>query len=57
VHGVSTRSVDELVKAQGMSGIAKSQVSRLCEDIDGRVRSFLERPLEGDRPYPWIDAT
>jgi putative transposase len=57
VQGVSTRSVDELVKALGMSGISKSQVSRLCEEIDERVNAFLERPLEGDWPYLWIDAT
>ena len=57
IQGVSTRSVDELVKAMGMSGISKSQVSRLCEEIDERVQAFLERPLEGDWPYLWIDAT
>jgi transposase-like protein len=57
VQGVSTRSVDELVKALGMSGISKSQVSRLCEEIDGKVKAFLERPIEGDWPYLWIDAT
>jgi putative transposase len=57
VQGISTRSVDELVKALGMAGISKSQVSRLCEEIDERVNAFLERPLEGDWPYLWIDAT
>jgi transposase-like protein len=57
VHGVSTRSVDDLVKAMGMSGISKSQVSRLCKDIDEKVKAFLNRPLEGDWPYLWIDAT
>ena len=57
VQGVSTRSVDELVKAMGMSGISKSQVSRLCTEIDERVNAFLGRPLEGDWPYLWIDAT
>jgi putative transposase len=57
IQGVSTRSVDELVKAMGMSGISKSQVSRLCEEIDERVKGFLERPIEGDWPYLWIDAT
>jgi putative transposase len=57
VQGISTRSVDELVKALGMSGISKSQVSRLCEEIDERVKAFLNRPLEGDWPYLWIDAT
>ena len=57
VHGVSTRSVDDLVKAMGMTGISKSQVSRLCEEIDERVKAFLSRPIEGDWPYLWIDAT
>jgi len=57
VQGVSTRSVDELVKAMGMSGISKSQVSRLCAEIDERVGAFLNRPIEGDWPYLWIDAT
>ena len=57
VQGISTRSVDELVKALGMSGISKSQVSRLCEEIDGKVKAFLERRIEGDWPYLWIDAT
>jgi putative transposase len=57
VQGVSTRSVDELVKAMGMTGISKSQVSRLCEEIDGKIATFLNRPLEGDWPYVWLDAT
>jgi putative transposase len=57
VQGISTRSVDELVKAMGMSGVSKSQVSRLCEEIDDKVKAFLERPIEGDWPYLWIDAT
>jgi putative transposase len=57
IQGISTRSVDELVKAMGVSGVSKSQVSRLCEEIDGRVHSFLNRPLEGDWPYLWIGAT
>ena len=57
IQGISTRSVDDLVKAMGMSGISKSQVSRLCADIDERVKAFLDRPLEGDWPYLWLDAT
>ena len=57
IQGVSTRSVDELVQAMGMSGISKSQVSRLCGEIDDKIRSFLDRPLEGDWPYLWLDAT
>ena len=57
VQGVSTRSVDALVKSMGMTGISKSQVSRLCEDIDERVKTFLNRPIEGRWPYLWIDAT
>jgi transposase-like protein len=57
VQGISTRSVDELVKAMGMTGISKSQVSRLCSEIDDKVKTFLERPIEGDWPYLWLDAT
>ena len=57
VQGVSTRSVDDLVQAMGMSGISKSQVSRLCGEIDDKVKTFLERPLEGDWPYVWLDGT
>ena len=57
IQGVSTRSVDDLVQAMGMSGISKSQVSRLCGEIDDKVHGFLERPLEGDWPYLWLDAT
>jgi transposase-like protein len=57
IQGISTRSVDDLVKAMGMSGISKSQVSRLCEEIDEKVQAFLDRPIEGDWPYLWIDAT
>ena len=56
VHGVSTRSVDNLVKAMGASGVSKSQVSRLVEEIDERVNAFLTRPLEGEWPYVWIDG-
>jgi putative transposase len=57
VQGISTRSVDDLVKALGMSGVSKSQVSRLCGELDERVGAFLNRPIEGDWPYLWIDAT
>jgi len=57
IQGVSTRSVDDLVKAMGMSGISKSQVSRLCEEIDDKVKAFLERPIEGEWPYVWVDGT
>ena len=57
IQGISTRSVDDLVKALGMSGISKSQVSRLCMEIDEKVKAFLDRPIEGDWPYLWIDAT
>jgi putative transposase len=57
IGGVSTRRVDELVQAMGLSGISKSTVSKLCKDIDERVMAFLDRPLEGDWPYLWLDAT
>src|SRR5664280_1287046 len=57
IQGISTRSVDELVKSLGMSGVSKSQVSRLCGELDERVGAFLNRQIEGDWPYLWIDAT
>jgi len=57
VQGISTRSVDDLVKALGMSGVSKSQVSRLCAELDERVGAFLNRTIEGDWPYLWVDAT
>src|SRR5271156_5279218 len=57
VQGISTRSVDDLVRALGMEGISKSQVSRLCGEIDERVNAFLDRPIEGEWPYVWLDAT
>jgi len=57
VQGISTRSVDDLVKAMGAGGMSKSQVSRLCAEIDERVNTFLSRPLEGAWPYLWLDAT
>ena len=57
IGGVSTRRVDDLVQAMGLSGISKSTVSKLCKDIDDRVNAFLDRPLDGDWPYLWLDAT
>ena len=56
VHGISTRKVDELVKALGMSGISKNRVSELCEELDEEVERFRSRPLEGSY-YVWVDAT
>ncbi|EGO93552.1 IS256 family transposase, partial [Acidiphilium sp. PM] len=57
IGGVSTRRVDELVQAMGLTGISKSTVSKLCKDIDERVNAFLDRPLAGEWPYLWLDAT
>src|SRR5438045_1990883 len=57
IAGVSTRRVDELIQAMGLSGISKSQVSKLCKDIDERVNAFLDRSLDGEWPYLWLDAT
>ena len=57
ISGVSTRRVDDLVQAMGLTGIGKSQVSRLCQDIDERVGAFLDRPITGEWPYLWLDAT
>jgi putative transposase len=57
VQGVSTRRVDDLVKALGMEGISKSQVSRLCQELDAEVERFRTRRLDGPYPYVWLDAT
>src|SRR4051794_22521870 len=57
IAGVSTRRVDDLVQAMGLTGISKSQVSKLCKDIDERVTAFLNRPIAGEWPYVWLDAT
>lgn len=57
VGGVSTRRVDDLVKALGMEGISKSQVSRLCAELDADVERFRSRPLSEPYPYLWLDAT
>jgi len=57
VEGVSTRRVDDLVKSLGCEGISKSQVSRICEELDGMVEAFLTRPLDGGPyRYVWVDA-
>ncbi len=58
VHGrLDPLGVDDLVRALGLDGISRSQVSRLCEEIDDKVKPFLGRPIEGDWPYIWLDAT
>ena len=57
VGDISTRSMDDLVRAMGLEGVSKSQVSRLCAEIDERVRGLLGRLIEGGWPYPWLDAT
>lgn len=57
VEGVSTRRVDDLVKALGMEGISKSQVSRLCAGLDAEVERLRTRPLATTYPYVWLDAT
>lgn len=56
VKGVSTRKVDDLVRALGLKGISKSKVSRICQGLDQLVTAFRQRPLEGDYPYVWLDA-
>jgi transposase-like protein len=57
VKGVSTRKVDDLVKALGIDGISRSEVSRICKVLDDEVRTFLARPIEIPCPYVWLDAT
>lgn len=56
VQGVSTRSFDDLVNAMDGTSVSKSQASRLCAAIDNKVKAFLDRPLEDDWPYVWLDA-
>jgi putative transposase len=57
VKGVSTRKVDDLVRALGIDGISRSEVSRICKVLDSEVKTFLTRPIEGEHPYVWLDAT
>ena len=57
VKGVSTRKVDDLVRALGIDGISRSEVSRICKVLDEEVKTFLHRPIEGEHPYVWLDAT
>lgn len=57
LKGVSTRKVDDLVKSFGMDGISKSEVSRICKELDAQVKAFLERGIDGEHPYVWLDAT
>jgi putative transposase len=56
VQGVSSRSLDELVQAADMEEIPKNQVSRLCGEFDGKVRTLANRPLEGNWLDVWLDA-
>src|SRR5213078_1349564 len=57
VKGVSTRKVDDLVRALGIDGISRSEVSRICKSLDEEVKAFLHRPIEQACPYLWLDAT
>ena len=57
VHGVSTRKVDDLLKALGLDGMSKSEVSRICAELDAEVEAFRTRAIAGEHPYLWIDAT
>ncbi len=57
VKGISTRKVDDLVRALGMDGISRSEVSRICKGLDAEVEAFRTRPIEGEHPYVWLDAT
>jgi putative transposase len=58
VKGVSVRKVDDLLQALGLTGMSKSEVSRICSDLDAQVQRFRERALDGAAyPYVWLDAT
>ena len=56
LKGVSTRKVDDLLKALGLTGIDKSKVSRICKELDQAVEQFRERKLQESYPYVWLDA-
>lgn len=56
LKGVSTRKVDALLKALGLTGIDKSSVSRICKELDHTVKAFRNRPLQASYPYVWLDA-
>jgi putative transposase len=57
VKGISTRKVDDLVRALGIDGISRSEVSRVCKALDAEVEAFRNRPIETEHPYLWVDAT
>jgi putative transposase len=57
VHGVSTRKVDDLMRALGLDGISKSEVSRICGELDTAVAAFRTRALTSEHRYLWVDAT
>lgn len=54
---MAEKALTAVIQEAYVQGISKSQISRLCEEIDGKVKAFLDRPIEGDWPYLWIDAT
>jgi transposase-like protein len=56
LKGVSTRKVDDLLKALGLTGIDKSKVSRICKELDQAVEEFRQRQLQESYPYVWLDA-
>jgi len=56
LKGVSTRKVDALLKALGLTGIDKSKVSRICKELDQAVEQFRQRQLQEGYPYVWLDA-
>jgi len=57
VHGVSTRKVEHLLQAMGLDGVSKSEVSRVCQELDTQVEAFRSRQLDGEEyPYVWLDA-
>lgn len=56
VHRVPTRKVDDLVRSLGMEGISRSEVSRLCGELDVGMKQFRDRRLAGEYPYLWLDG-
>lgn len=57
LQGVSTRKVQEVVSKFGLENISASEVSRIAKDLDEKVKEFLERPIEGEIDYLFLDAS
>jgi putative transposase len=57
VLGISTRKVDDLMAALGGCSVSRSEVSRICVQLDEELAEFRDGPLDEPHPYVWVDAT